>query len=344
MCLFLGLTACSDSVSDFQEEVFPSDAEIIELSDTVFVGSAEDLDSYDILQFKQKVSGDRLPVKSVEKSRTRKNAKLANHPSGIDIYEVRALFQSLENPGKKYLARYTAAVEPALVKVEYRRDGGWREPHDNIPLTYHYIIYRDRYYDNGEIYTDTFNSGNTGVEWVMGCYPGVGQESERPAYTYTQKREETDYGWTVYATTGVPDLDGIYLNRTFMRDYGGIHGAWEDYSLMGYADNFNPMQPISGWYFNDIEICKLTIDLREMEGERYIRRYECLLAFYDDFRYLDGRIFDFMDYIPDVKTEVSMTETTREPYGRVKIVRVICKYTHLGRDFKWEFEDIVYQL
>lgn len=50
--------------------------------------------------------------------------------------------------------------EPELVKVEYRTDYIWEEAHDNLPLLYYAIVYRDRYYRHSdgreEILTDRF--------------------------------------------------------------------------------------------------------------------------------------------------------------------------------------------
>lgn len=46
--------------------------------------------------------------------------------------------------------------EPKLVRVEYRTGYEWHEAEYNLPLRYNAIVYRDRYYDNGEVITDTF--------------------------------------------------------------------------------------------------------------------------------------------------------------------------------------------
>lgn len=62
--------------------------------------------------------------------------------------------------------------EPELVKVEYRTDYIWEEAHDNLPLLYYAIVYRDRYYRHSdgreEILTDRFVDNGHPVELVAG--------------------------------------------------------------------------------------------------------------------------------------------------------------------------------
>ena len=48
------------------------------------------------------------------------------------------------------------AYVPELVKMEYRPGWTWEEAHDNLPLLYYAHVDRDRYYSNGEVYTDHF--------------------------------------------------------------------------------------------------------------------------------------------------------------------------------------------
>ena len=38
--------------------------------------------------------------------------------------------------------------------MEYRPGWTWEEAHDNLPLLYYAHVDRDRYYSNGEVYTD----------------------------------------------------------------------------------------------------------------------------------------------------------------------------------------------
>ena len=52
-----------------------------------------------------------------------------------------------------------AATEVKLVKVTYKRDWEWVEPHDNMALFYYAKVHRTRHYSNGESFTDTFMDG-----------------------------------------------------------------------------------------------------------------------------------------------------------------------------------------
>lgn len=64
--------------------------------------------------------------------------------------------------------------EPKLVRVGYRTGYVWEEAHDNLPLLYYAKVYRDRYYSNGEVFTDEFVDNGHPVE--LNSYTGINTE------------------------------------------------------------------------------------------------------------------------------------------------------------------------
>ncbi len=277
-----------------------------------------------------------------------------------DIYEVTALLsQQVSTNGVtngdtsetvEYVVKYIGAVEVRLVKVEYRRDFAWIEAHDNIPLTSHLIVYRDRTYSNGETYTDTFRSGNCAIEGggVIDSYYKENEvilDNGDKIILKVWPVERTDYTSCVRSSTGVPDLSLVTEKFRYVEclthEADGTH--LEMYSRMGYGDLYNPENPKPGWYFDDIDH---TSDFRFVYNNSgyTLRDYRVVMRFFDRFLCVDDTIIDFRDMNMvknfDFRTiDLPPTDTR----GPAKVHISDCKGHYLGRDFYYSVTDTIYQ-
>lgn len=277
-----------------------------------------------------------------------------------ELYEVTATFSQKMTAREltsgsseetvEYVVRYIGAVEIELVKVEYRKDYGWIEAHDNIPLTSHLIIYRDRTYSNGETYTDTFTSGDCAVEYLIVANTALsnGQDKYELSNGETIYYKEypaviTDYDVRKTHATCVPNLSLLNTDCYWDEYSGNPPGKdWSEYVLMGYNDNFNASSPIDGWYFKDISyIRSVALDYDIWQK---IRKYRLDIRFYDRFRYLDGRIIDFLDMQMTREFNFRVEDLpANNQRGPAKVFTHDCKGKFLGREFYWALVDTVYQ-
>ncbi len=158
----------------------------------------------------------------------------------------------------QYVVKFLAAIakeQPKLVAINYRKGYEWFEPHDNIPLTYCYILYRDSVFSDGSVHTAKAYPGRTTMEWVLDLGSGYGN--------YDQRKEDVE-GVTVYyfaVQADCSETDIAYCNSKASRKI-----AVPDISLVTLEkrtpDFDNPEQldrylgydvnaPKPGWYFAD---------------------------------------------------------------------------------------------
>ncbi len=282
-----------------------------------------------------------------------------------DIYEVTALLsQQVSTNGVtngdtsetvEYVVKYIGAVEVRLVKVEYRRDFAWIEAHDNIPLTSHLIVYRDRTYSNGETYTDTFRSGNCAIEGGASTISDYAETPYQGAYIPLNTGDSiflkrypvisNDNSINSFFLTGVPDLSLLKKYHSIVQctthEADGTHLEW--YSRMGYGDLYNPENPKPGWYFDDIGHRSL-IDFVYNDDIYALRTYQVIMRFFDRFLCIDDTIISFRDMNMvknfDFRTiDLPPTDTR----GPAKVHISDCKGHYLGRDFYYSVTDTIFQ-
>lgn len=172
------------------------------------------------------------------------------------------------------VASYIGAIvtwkeEPELVKVEYRTGYVWEEAHDNLPLLYYAKVYRDRYYSNGEVFTDEFVDVGHPVESVSSIYPegevSLDIENGEKIVSHPYRREEKDSISIVYGEAEVPNLDLLTTDLSDDRYTTSLPGTWEDYLISKlYQNEFAQIDAsfcqqswencdmATGWYFKDI--------------------------------------------------------------------------------------------
>lgn len=243
---------------------------------------------------------------------------------------------------------------PELVDVKYRKDYVWFEPHDNLPLRYYYVLFRDRYYSNGEVLTDVFHTEYTSaIESGIALqipYNNVGVGEYRlddgTIVIYHNKNSVSDdiyqYEGIVSSKTGVPDIEK--LDTLVMADeFITFPGDWEKYYIFGPHTYYNPTNPEEGWYYRDIEYDKI-LNLYYDKYNLTVRIYKIAMRFYDRFCYLDGQLIDFTEFLPIYNWNFGIERITM-PDGTTpaKVFTHECTMDYLGKQFHRAVIDTVYQ-
>lgn len=239
--------------------------------------------------------------------------------------------------------------EPELVKVEYRTDYIWEEAHDNLPLLYYAIVYRDRHYRHSdgreEILTDRFVDNGHMVGIATGRYLDAGTHSlEDGTIIVADAVNEiiNDSICIIYSNMQVPHLSAVSTSDGTNRPDQA--GNWDEYvvSKIYNDDDFVSAADISsdnswentdlqnGWYFKDIRYYKL-YDFNYQGVEILwdgIAQYLIDIVVYDQFLAIDGKLIDFLKYRPEYHFNFS-----EEPVsGGIKHIYE-CRFNFMERNF-----------
>lgn len=259
------------------------------------------------------------------------------------------------------VASYIGAIvtwkeEPELVKVEYRTGYVWEEAHDNLPLLYYAKVYRDRYYSNGEVFTDEFVDVGHPVESVSSIYPeeetSLDIENGEKIIFHPYRREEKDSISIVYSETEVPNLDLLTTDLSDDRYTTSLPGTWEDYLISKlYQNEFAPIDAsfcqqswencdmATGWYFKDIGyIRSIDVNYNGVSLWLDIRRYNLKPEFYDQYLAIDGKRIDFLKYQPQ-----HTYNFTVEDKGNSRIYKYECWSKFMGKTFYLATVDTIYE-
>ena len=261
------------------------------------------------------------------------------------------------------IASYKGAVvtlkdEPELVKVEYRKGYVWEEAHHNLPLLYYAKVYRDRYYSNGEVFTDEFVDNGHPMELTpaLVCIgynddaflaEGEYQYSEDDIVIFhkgTMNGEANDSIRTTTSIVEVDDLNAITVKEEFhpSPDGDGYPGKWSCYVTGKTYDDgvYMPVDPglatssyescdlPSGWYFQGFTE---KADVTQVFYKDYIASIYSMfmhIRCYDQYLAIDGIRINFLDYLPE---RVFNTVVENTSYGK-KITRET-RVKFLGRNF-----------
>ena len=249
------------------------------------------------------------------------------------------------------VASYIGAIvtwkeEPELVKVEYRTGYVWEEAHDNLPLLYYAKVYRDRYYSNGEVFTDEFVDNGHMVGLVTSMNPEDGSYAlENGANTNLQfSHNNVNDSINVYFyNIQVTSLDAVSANSGDNVIYSEA-GKWDEYLVSKLYDGnsfilatdtpsnsqWETTELQTGWYFKDI---------RSYRGYNFNYQgptimwdgcmiYQIDLVVYDQFLAIDGRLIDFLKYRPEYHYNFSEQETESGLEHKFE-----CSFEFMGRNF-----------
>lgn len=246
---------------------------------------------------------------------------------------------------------------PELVRVEYRTGYVWEEAHHNLPLLYYAKVYRDRYYSNGEVFTDEFvDNGHPAdvkvcVDTQLDDYPQ--NYPSEGVFEYDIDDGATDF--ITYQAGEVLENDSIRIvhcsatisgnpleiqTRMMDGDRNNTPGEWDSYitsklydSSLDIAKNIpsNGTYPSSirqsGWYFQNLTYDNiLSIILPNDIREIFISYVD--VNQYDQYLVIDGRRIEFTDYYPERENTFSKENIT----GGVKFTHK-CIVKFMGRNF-----------
>lgn len=259
------------------------------------------------------------------------------------------------------VASYIGAIvtwkeEPELVKVEYRTGYVWEEAHDNLPLLYYAKVYRDRYYSNGEVFTDEFVDVGHPVESVSSIDPeeetSLDIENGEKIIFHPYRREEKDSISIVYSETEVPNLDLLTTDLSDDRYTTSPPGTWDDYLISKlYQNEFAQIDAsfcqqswencdmATGWYFKDIGYVRsIDVNYNGVSLWLDIRRYNLKPEFYDQYLAIDGKRIDFLKYQPQ-----HTYNFTVEDKGNSRIYKYECWSKFMGKTFYLATIDTIYE-
>ena len=245
--------------------------------------------------------------------------------------------------------RQEAYEEPELVRVEYRTGYEWHEPEYNLPLRYNAIVYRDRYYDNGEVITDTFVDAAHMASFMVTRTPEFGgywtdrgipiEWGEQTFETFKMNGVEGEIGT---AASKVPD-PSLLVPGTVSEKHDTNPGDWDAYVVSKLYDTSEFISAAEvpsnggwpsddrasgwyfGWYFNNCGFHRnIEINYQAETLIEYVSRYAFVIDVYDQFLVIDGRRIDFLKYRPEYHYNLSIENG---------VVTCDLRFTFMGRNF-----------
>lgn len=249
------------------------------------------------------------------------------------------------------VASYIGAIvtwkeEPELVKVEYRTGYVWEEAHHNLPLLYYAKVYRDRYYSNGEVFTDEFvdNGHMVGLGTFMNPEDGSYFLEEGANINLQNKNDNVNDSVNIhFYNIQVTSLGAVSANSGDDVIYSEA-GKWDEYLVSKLYDEnsfilatdipsnsqWETTELQTGWYFKDI---------RGYRGYNFNYQgptimwdgcmiYQIDLVVYDQFLAIDGRLIDFLKYRPEYHYNFSEQETDSGLEHKFE-----CSFEFMGRNF-----------
>lgn len=274
----------------------------------------------------------------------------------------------------QYVITLTAAIaveEPKLVAIKYRKGYQWFDPHDNIPLTYQYIVYRDSVFSDGSVHTSETRSANTTMEWefdLSSCYGSYGQIVEQVPYSTDEFINEVQVPIYYFAVQGEIDFEyrnGKATRKIAVPDISVVtvkeYSADADVSYpyqWGYYPDYNPSAPQMGWYWSDFHYQNYANVFNNLAaGGGKLTLFNISSRWYNHIFYVEddlngGQLISFLgdesdiddvDFRPQFDFKLT-EETTTMPTGEpAKVFKHTCVTTMLGRQFHYELVDSVYQ-
>lgn len=255
--------------------------------------------------------------------------------------------------------------EPKLVDVKYRTAYEWYEPEYNLSLRYAAIVYRDRYYDNGEMFTDKF----VDIPHIVSLHAGRDPEpgtydfdfDEQVTFSGYEHPDDNDSIDIVRSHHTVPNLNAhtVHHDFTFNREHT-LPGNWNEYKVSklydeslntpgaeGIEDEWERCSLPSGWYFWGIfyYMAYYPVDyqgsLHNWDG---YARYSWLRWTHDQFLVIDGRRIDFLKYYSYPEELERRTSVREEDNGGLyKVLTYEGSFEFMGRNFYASFTDTIYE-
>ena len=286
-------------------------------------------------------------------------AKFAVELKGVNVSDELANTLEFEVNYVGGVVNATEVVE--LVNITYRKNQVFYAGHDNLLPASQCEVYRDRHYSDGHVETDEFYDAPwMWVESIVAM--GMNDKAIYPSDTIIEFSDDLTvvYGdfqkyWDkemgtategrcryVRASTQIPDFEHVVVDSFILIEHNEDYNSSYSAQLKDY--NFNPDDPIEGWYvFNDVYKNRKELSYVE-NGEIFqFRGYSLLMSYYDRFLCIDDTIIGFKEFRPKLeKTEGFIDYAGSETRGPGKIYQHIIKGDYLGHPVYFEITDTIY--
>lgn len=242
-----------------------------------------------------------------------------------------------------------------LVAINYRKGYEWFEPHDNIPLTYQYIVYRDSVFSDGSVHTSESRSGKTAMEWAVfnGSYNGNdGQIVEDVrgivVYYFAKRVELSDLAYINFKGSrkiAVPDISLVTVKLK--------EPEIKNPERLEFYPGYNPNNPQVGWYWSDFEYLNCaSIRYNFADEVARLAHFNISSAWYNHILYVEdglngGQLIDFLgdendiddvDYRAQFDFSLNEEETTMPTGEPAKVFTHKCITTMLGKQFLYHLK------
>lgn len=262
-------------------------------------------------------------------------------------------------------------VEVELVKTEYRKDMIVYDGHDNLNMRAQAVVYRDRYYSDGSIHTDSLKE--TGAMTLFAhaitdsrCGTLIADAGDGISGTYliadgltTQyTRHETyvhDYTALLrryVSSIGVPDMDNLYITKIGKLDWTG--SLWNspvsaedlsEYQTFVEGTYYDASNPQDGIYVYPVDKSVDNLVRYKYNGNYYeFIHPRFAIMWYDRIASMDGELITFEEFRPTIK-DISNFKTYEEvesSHGPARVYKAEVKGTYLGKEMHLISIDTVY--
>lgn len=285
-------------------------------------------------------------------------AKFAVELKGVNVSDELANTLEFEVNYVGGVVNATEVVE--LVNITYRKNQVFYAGHDNLLPASQCEVYRDRHYSDGHVETDEFYDAPwMWVESVVSLGMNGNAEASDTIIEFSddltvvygnfQKYWDKEMGTAtegrcryVRASTQIPDFEHVVVDSVIVIKYNEDYNSSYSAQLKDY--NFNPDDPIEGWYvFKDVDYRRKMLYYVKPGEIFQFRHYSLVMSYYDRFLCIDDTIIGFKEFRPKLeKTEGFIDYAGSETRGPGKIYQHIIKGDYLGHPVYFEITDTIY--
>lgn len=297
-------------------------------------------------------------------------------PDGLTGYEVRLRFRQKfstvndETPHSEmvqYVVKYVIVEDIRLVQVKYRKDWEWIDRTDSTAMAFYPVVYRDRIYTNGQVFTDAFIDDPHFVSWTCSIGPsrftdegGTLQWSNgRYAFFEAANYKNKDNSYSCSIVVGVPRVSNLSASVTadgYTTPFPGVWDAYERHKRLDpetrvpldgveVVGTYEMSNQPSGWYLlephYDRQLTLYTKDASD-PAEPFMD-LSLHSNFMDSYLIVDGIKMSYLEGRNKMTLNHSETSTTYDNF-------IAKRYTHkgsttfFGKTFEVIAEATLYQL
>jgi hypothetical protein len=257
----------------------------------------------------------------------------------------------------EYEVKHYILQDIVLKKVGYRKDWQWIERTDSTAMAFYPVVYRDRTYTNGEVFTDTFIDNPRYVCWTSSIGPEMYTANGGNRGTVIYEPAEYDNRDNNYNSTikvGVISVNNLSADIVKDGYRTPFPGVWDAYKLQTQftADmqvpkdgieidgEYEPCKKANGWYVFAPEYYRqLSI---YYAGSTEILDLSLRSNFIDVYLVIDDFKFSYLEGRNPMTLNYRVEDTS---YGGYFAKRYIHegKTTFFGKEFKVSATALIYQ-